>query len=80
MTTVAYSPDQEITEQKVIYKTVASPSPVYAFGMIGALVYYLQRANTFQAGVLGFFKAMFWPAILVYEILKLLNTPANTDN
>ena len=48
-------------------------APVYGLGMIGALVYYIGHAATFWMGVLGFFKAVFWPAMLVYELLKYLS-------
>lgn len=47
-----------------------SSDPVYGLGLIGAWVYYLGRAGDFRAGVIGFFKAFAWPAILVYELLK----------
>jgi hypothetical protein len=58
--------------QKVIYRNAASSS-VYGLGFIGALVYYIGHATTFWLGVLGFFKAIVWPAMLVYELLKYLN-------
>ncbi len=45
---------------------------VYGFGLIGALVYYLGHATTFWIGVLGFFKAIAWPAMVVYELMKYL--------
>lgn len=41
-------------------------------GFIGALVYYLQQADTFWAGVLGILKALVWPAFLVYALLDFL--------
>ena len=41
-------------------------------GFIGALVYFISQARDFREGVIGFFKAIVWPAILVYEIFKLL--------
>jgi hypothetical protein len=44
----------------------------YGLGFIGALVYYLQHAATFGAGVLGFLKALVWPAFLVYQLLAFL--------
>ena len=53
--------------------TGAASAPVYGLGLIGALVYYLQQATTFGAGVLGFFKAIVWPAMLVYKLLEFLN-------
>ena len=56
---------------KVVYKR-ASSAPVYGLGFIGALVYYFQHATGFGNGVAGFFKALVWPALLVYECLKAL--------
>jgi hypothetical protein len=45
---------------------------VYGLGFIGAVVYYIQHATTFGAGVLGFFKALVWPALLIHRVLALL--------
>lgn len=45
---------------------------VYGLGFIGALVYYLQHAATFQAGLIGFLKALVWPAFLIYKLLEVL--------
>jgi hypothetical protein len=56
----------------VIY-TGAASAPIYGLGLIGALVYYLQQATTLGAGILGFFKAIVWPAMLVYKLLEFLN-------
>jgi hypothetical protein len=44
----------------------------YGLGLIGAAVYFIKGAATFGAGVIGFLKAVVWPAILVFEILKFL--------
>lgn len=45
---------------------------VYFLGFIGAAVYFISKATCFWAGVLGFLKAIIWPAFLVYEIFKYL--------
>jgi len=45
---------------------------VYALGLVGAAVYYIMQATTFWLGVVGFLKAVVWPAFLVYEALKQL--------
>jgi hypothetical protein len=45
---------------------------VYGMAVIGAAVYYIQHAATFWAGVLGIFKAIFWPAVLMYNLLAFL--------
>jgi hypothetical protein len=63
---------QEHPKPKVIRQAGASEA-VYGFGLIGAWVYYLSHATTFLIGVLGFFKGIVWPAMLVYEALKYLH-------
>ncbi len=45
---------------------------IYGLAFIGALVYFIQQATTFWMGVLGFFKALFWPAVLMYKLLEYL--------
>ena len=45
---------------------------LYGLAFIGALVYYLQHAATVWAGIVGVFKALFWPAVLMYKVLELL--------
>ncbi|MFA4999857.1 MAG: hypothetical protein WC545_00650 [Patescibacteria group bacterium] len=45
---------------------------IYGLAFIGALVYYLQHATTFWTGVIGFLKALVWPAFLVYRLLEFL--------
>ncbi len=45
---------------------------VYGMGFIGAVVYFIQQSTTFWMGVLGFFKAIFWPAFLIYKLFEYL--------
>jgi hypothetical protein len=45
---------------------------IYGLGFIGALVYYISTSTSFWMGVLGFLKAIVWPAFLVYGVLKFL--------
>lgn len=47
-------------------------SAVYGLGFIGALIYYVQGASTLLMIVLGFLKALVWPAIIVYKLLGFL--------
>ena len=47
-------------------------SAVYGLGFIGAAIWFISQAAGFWAGVLGFLKALVWPAFLVYEALKNL--------
>ncbi len=44
----------------------------YFLGFIAALIYYITTALTFWDGVVGFFKAIFWPAFLVYGAMVAL--------
>ena len=45
---------------------------VYGFGFIGAAIYYISTATGFWMGVLGFLKAIVWPAFMVYEAFKYM--------
>jgi hypothetical protein len=47
-----------------------SGGAIYGLGFIGAAVYYISTASGFWMGVLGFLKAIVWPAFLVYGALK----------
>ena len=44
----------------------------YFLGFIGALIYYITTAPSFWAALVGFFKALVWPAFLVYGLLKFV--------
>lgn len=44
----------------------------YFLGVIGAAIYFIGQATTFWMGVVGFLKAVVWPAFLVYEAFKYL--------
>jgi len=72
MTTDLKSTEHEDRKIEVKYQGGSSEA-VYGLGLIGAWVYYLSRATTFQQGVVGFFKGLFWPAFLVYELLEFLH-------
>lgn len=52
--------------------TNAQNNAIYGLGFIGAVIYYISTATSFWMGVLGFFKALFWPGFLVYEALTYL--------
>jgi hypothetical protein len=45
---------------------------VYGLGLIGALVYFIQHAQTLSEALLGVLKALVWPAVLLYKVLELL--------
>ena len=52
--------------------TTHTGNAVYGLGLIGGLVYYIQQADGFWAGVLGVLKALVWPAFLVYHVFKFV--------
>jgi hypothetical protein len=72
MTDEIESTEQE--DQKIQVRVQGGSSEaVYGLGLIGAWVYYIGRAPTTQEKVKGFFKGLFWPAYLVYALLKFLD-------
>jgi len=50
----------------------APSGAIYGLGFIGATIYFISQATTFWAGVIGFLKALVWPAFLVYDAFKFL--------
>lgn len=44
----------------------------YFLGFIGAVVYFIGAAPNFWMGVLGFLKALVWPAFLTYHLFTFL--------
>ncbi len=53
-------------------QATATGGAVYGLGLIGAAIYFISAATGFWAGLLGFLKAIVWPAFLVYEAFKAL--------
>jgi len=45
---------------------------VYGLGFLGAVIYYLANATSIWMGLIGIIKAIFWPAFVVYGLLKFL--------
>lgn len=45
---------------------------VYGLGFIGSAIYFISTSTSFWNGVLGILKAIVWPAILAYGLLKSL--------
>lgn len=54
------------------YHSERGGSAVYGLGFIGAAVWFISHATGFWMGVVGFLKAIVWPAFLVYEAFKHL--------
>ena len=70
MTAETTTPKPEKPQKKIVYRNASEA--VYGFGLIGALVYYLQHATTFVIGLLGVLKSIVWPAMVVYKLLEFL--------
>ena len=63
----------DLYRKEVTMKCNNAGGAVYGFGVVGALVYYLQHATTFMVGLLGIVKAIVWPAMLAYKVFTLLH-------
>jgi len=55
-----------------MFNCKATSGTIYGLGFIGAIIFYIQHAETFWIGVLGILKAIVWPAFLVYKALEFL--------
>jgi hypothetical protein len=62
------TPSQPRPVVKNIYRNAGDA--VYGLGFVGALIYYIQHATTIVMGLLGFLKAIVWPAFVVYKLLE----------
>jgi hypothetical protein len=56
--------------------TSSGSGGVYGIGLIGAWVFYFQRAQTTEERVKAFFKGLAWPAFMVYDLFKFLEKQA----
>ena len=52
-------------------KKSAETGAFFGLGLIGSAVYFISTAEGFWMGVLGFLKALVWPAILAFELFQL---------
>ena len=64
--------DCNCKQKKHNHQANASGGAVYGFGFIGAAIFFIAKATTFWVGLLGFLKAIVWPAILVFYALRAL--------
>ena len=62
-------PSVRVPSRSVAPNCAAPTGAVYGLGFLGAVIYYISTATSFWQGVLGFLKALVWPAFLVYELL-----------
>lgn len=63
----------EIVKTRCRCNCHATGGGIYGLAFIGAVIYYIQPADTFWMGAMGVLKALVWPAILVYKLLELLH-------
>ena len=54
-------------------QTARPGEAVYGLGLIGALVWYWQQAQSPGERAVSVLKALVWPAFLVYDALKALH-------
>ena len=66
------NPSEQEDKKMQVKVQGGSSEAVYGLGLIGAWVYYIGHATTPQQRIQGFFKGLFWPAFLVYALLKFL--------
>ena len=66
------SQEESQSKHKCRHHGHQASSGLYGLGFLGALVYYIQHADSFVSGLIGFLQALVWPAILVYKILERL--------
>lgn len=45
---------------------------VYGLGFIGSFLYYIIHATSIWMGILGFIKAILWPAFLIFRLFEFL--------
>jgi hypothetical protein len=45
---------------------------IYGLGFLGALFFFIRNADSVGAFLLGLMHALFWPAVLVYELFQFL--------
>jgi hypothetical protein len=60
-----------MTNDRKMSANTGAGGGMYGLGLIGALVYYMQQADSFGLVLLGVLKAILWPAFLVHHLLGL---------
>jgi hypothetical protein len=64
---------QHIKEEKRMRNSGSGiAGAAYFMAFIGAAIYYIQQATSFGIGVIGFLKALVWPAFLIYNLLQFI--------
>jgi hypothetical protein len=63
---------REMSDSNSNRSVAAGGGAIYGLGIIGAWVFFFQRADQFWEFVWAFFQGIFWPAFMVYELFKTL--------
>lgn len=64
--------DKENSKKRVTYNK--GSGGLWFLGFVGSLVYFLHyHSGTFWLVVVAIFKALFWPAYLVYYLFRLMH-------
>lgn len=64
--------NSEETHKHYHHKCHTGNGCIYGLGLIGSAVFFISQAGNFWQGVLGFLKALIWPAMMAYELFKFL--------
>lgn len=59
--------ERVIIKEKIMNK---GGDAVYGLGVLGALVYFTQHAQTLNDFLFGLVKSILWPAFLIYRVLQ----------
>lgn len=63
-----------MSEKTIVQKRAVRTGGLWFLGFIGTLVYFLHfHSGTFWLVVIAVFKAIFWPAYLVYYALHFMH-------
>jgi hypothetical protein len=57
-------------QRSVSQASAGGGNAVYGLGLIGALLFFWQQADSFGQYLLAILKALVWPAFLVYEVFQ----------
>lgn len=55
-------------------KESAGGGAFYFFGFLGSAIYFISTAGDFWAGLVGFLKALIWPAFITFEVFSYLGS------
>jgi hypothetical protein len=66
-TTMTDSTRSSYRQRSASQASAGGGNAVYGLGLIGALVFFWQQADSFGEYLLAILKALVWPAFLVYE-------------